>query len=75
MTTKTFDVLTCDRCGAVVEDRTGTAQYDWATLLAKEVNGPFRIGETPGHGPSKPVDLCPTCKDSLKGWWPAGRVS
>ncbi len=59
-------VMTCDRCGKTEEDRTGTACYAWGEIAARQINGPFQIGDLTNR---KSRDICPDCRRSLGEWW------
>lgn len=66
-----FTIMTCDRCERVEEIRQDHQLYPWSEILAKQVNGPFRIGN-PRHNPPESYDLCPSCTLKLERWWDQG---
>lgn len=67
MAKSTFQVLKCDRCDDVIEDRSGMEIYAWGRINVEQVNGPLRIG----GGGQKPVffDICPKCLREVCTWF------
>ena len=60
---------TCDRCGEVIEFLTSESSvtYRWGTVMARNVNGPVKIGEKREY--RVPAIICPDCLGHLSDWW------
>lgn len=69
MARRSIEILQCDRCSVVDEDRTGTACYAWAQIMVRQINGPFRISQ--GSDGKIPKEICPACRRELEAWWKA----
>lgn len=71
-----IEVRVCDRCGAKHEMRQENASYDWCKIVARQVNGPFRIGDMAKANEERhQSDLCPNCTAALDLWWDQGKPS
>jgi hypothetical protein len=73
MSTKAIHELSCDRCKAQIVVRKGDEHGCWATLTARQVNGPARIQAPDVGQQSRHVDICEDCLKELMDWWTRSR--
>lgn len=67
MSSTTFTVLRCDRCGHEAEVRQEADKLSWMVAVASEavsVQRPRWIGMF-----QQPADVCPGCAELLFAWW------
>ncbi|HEX8402270.1 MAG TPA: hypothetical protein VF628_11265 [Allosphingosinicella sp.] len=70
MSSTSFKVMHCDRCGNEETSDCAQAPPEWGRIVARRVNGNGGIGvhETPD-------DLCPSCLSALLAWYREPRVA
>jgi len=73
MTCKTYDVVTCDRCG--VKENTDEPYaterfYKWGKVWYAQANGPIWLNKKGLPSDVKDcADVCPNCIRDLNKWW------
>ena len=74
MSKKSFQIYSCDRCGAeetISENYNDTQKlWSWGKIWLRENNGPKTIGnnEYPKH-PDHTKDLCPQCLSDMYNFY------